>query len=97
MNVHMEAIHFSMDVKLESWINEKMQKLERIYKQIVDASVILKLENSGQIKEKIAEIKLVLPGGVIFIKEKSKTFEAAIDAAMASLKRQLIKFKERNS
>jgi putative sigma-54 modulation protein len=97
MNVHMEAIHFSMDVKLENWINEKMQKLERIYKQIVDASVILKLENSGQIKEKIAEIKLVLPGGVIFIKEKSKTFEAAIDAAMASLKRQLIKFKERNS
>ncbi len=97
MNVHMEAIHFSMDSKLEVWITEKMQKLEKISKQIVDASIILKLENSGQIKEKIAEIKLILPGGVIFIKEKSKTFEAAIDAALASLKRQLIKFKERNS
>jgi putative sigma-54 modulation protein len=97
MKVHVEAIHFSVDEKLENWMNEKIQKLLKIYDNIVDATVILKLESSGKIKDKIAEVKLVIPGGVIFIKEKSKSFEAAFDAAYDVLRRQLIKFKERKN
>lgn len=97
MRVQTEAIHFSADVKLLSTIESKMQKLEHFFDKIVEAKVILKLENSGQIREKIAEIKLHLPNGIIFIKETSRTFEAALDKAMVSLKRQLVRFKEKSN
>jgi putative sigma-54 modulation protein len=95
MRVQTEAIHFSADVKLLSAIENKLQRLDHFFDKIIEAKVILKLENSGSIREKIAEVKLNLPNGVIFIKETSKTFEAALDKAMVSLKRQLVKHKEK--
>ena len=95
MRVQTEAIHFSADVKLLSAIEAKLAKLENFFDRIIEARVILKLENSGQIRDKIAEIKLHLPNGIIFIKETSKSFEAAIDKALVALKRQLIKYKEK--
>lgn len=94
MRVQTEAIHFSADVKLLATIDAKIQKLEHFFDRIIEARVILKLENSGQVRDKIAEIKLQLPNGVIFIKETSKTFEAAFDKAIVTLKRQLVKYKE---
>lgn len=97
MRVQTEAIHFSADARLLAAINAKIQKLEHFFDNIIEARVILKLENSGQVKDKITEIKLNLPNGVIFIKETSKTFEAALDKAIVSLKRQLVKYKERKS
>ncbi|MDZ7879695.1 MAG: ribosome-associated translation inhibitor RaiA [Saprospiraceae bacterium] len=97
MRVQTEAIHFSADVKLLSTIENKLQKLDNFFDKIIEAKVILKLENSGSIREKIAEVKLNLPNGVIFIKETSKTFEAALDKAMVSLKRQLVKHKEKTA
>lgn len=97
MRVQTEAIHFSADVKLLSAIESKLAKLETFFNQIIEAKVILKLENSGQIKDKIAEIKLHLPNSIIFIKETSKSFEAAIDKALVALKRQLVKHKEKVS
>jgi putative sigma-54 modulation protein len=95
MRVQTEAIHFSADVKLLSVIESKISKLEHFFDRILEARVILKLENSGQIKDKIAEVKIHLPNGVIFIKETSKTFEAALDKALVSLKRQLVKYKDK--
>jgi putative sigma-54 modulation protein len=95
MRVQTEAIHFSADVKLLMSIESKLQKLEHFFDKIIEAKVILKLENSGTVREKITEIRLNLPNGVIFIKETSKTFEAALDKAIVSLKRQLVKYKEK--
>ena len=95
MRVQTEAIHFSADIKLLSAIEAKLAKLENFFDRIIEARVILKLENSGQIRDKIAEIKLHLPNGIIFIKETSKSFEAAIDKALVALKRQLVKHKEK--
>ncbi len=97
MRVQTEAIHFSADSRLLAAIDAKIQKLELFFSSIIEAKVILKLENSGQIRDKIAEIKLHLPNGVIFIKETSKTFEAALDKAIVTLKRQLVKYKERKT
>ncbi|MEO0041361.1 MAG: hypothetical protein RL329_809 [Bacteroidota bacterium] len=95
MRVQTEAIHFTADVKLLDNIQKKLSKLEHLFSKVIDAKVILKLENSGQVRDKIAEIKLSLPNGIIFIKESAKTFEAAMDAVIACLKRQLVKYKEK--
>ena len=95
MKVHTQAVHFSADSKLLHFIEKKLKKLEQIFDRIIEASVTLKLENTGKIKDKIVEIKLAIPGNTLFVKETSKTFEASVDDALNALKRQLIKYKDR--
>ena len=95
MEVHTRAVHFSADSKLIDFIDKKMSKLDHYFDKVLDVSVVLKLENSGQVKDKIAEIRLKLPGGVLYVKENAKSFEESVDRASASLKRQIIKYKER--
>ena len=95
MKVQTQAVHFSADAKLLDFIERKLSKLDQFFDRIVSAKVVLKLENSGQVKDKIAEIRLEIPGSVLFVKETNKSFEACIDNAIDALKRQLIKYKER--
>ncbi len=94
MNVVTHAVHFNADRKLIDFIEAKLSKLQVFFDKIIDANVFLKLENSGQVRDKIAEIKLNIPGAVIVVKEIALTFEAAIDEAVEILKRQLVKHKQ---
>lgn len=94
MRVNTEAIGFKADQKLLNFIEKKTSKLDRFYEQIIDAEVILKLENSGQIRGKIAEIKINVPGETLFAKNVHRKFESAVDESVEALRRQLIKYKE---
>ncbi len=95
MKVETRAIHFSADQKLVVLIQKKLQKLEQFFDRILAAEVVMKLENSGKIKDKVMEIKIKVPGNLIITKEKHKTFEAAIDTSVDALKKQLLKHKAR--
>ncbi|NNE30095.1 MAG: ribosome-associated translation inhibitor RaiA [Saprospiraceae bacterium] len=97
MTVNMQAIHFSADKKLLVFIEKKLEKLGLYFDRIQKADVILKLENSGQIKEKVTEIRISIPGTVLFVKEHAHTFEASVDTAVAALKRQIVRYKGRKS
>ncbi len=94
MKVHTEAVHFKADAKLLDFIQKKLDKMDRFFDQIIEARVVLKLENSGQVKDKIAEVKLKVPGELLIAKGTSKKFESAIDEVLPILKRKLIKYKE---
>ncbi|MFZ4544795.1 MAG: ribosome hibernation-promoting factor, HPF/YfiA family [Saprospiraceae bacterium] len=96
MKVVTHAVHFNADQKLIDFIEAKLAKLQVFFDKIIDVNVFLKLENSGQVRDKIAEIKLNLPGAVMVVKEIALTFEAAIDEAIEILKRKLVKHKEKN-
>ena len=93
MRVKTEAIQFKADQKLIHFIEKKLDKLQRYFDQIIDVRVTLKLENSGQVRDKIAEVKLSIPGTLIVASGTQKTFEAAIDRTVDNLKRQLRKYK----
>lgn len=95
MTTRIESIHFTADQKLIDYIQKKLDKLDQYHDRIIDAHVILKLENTGQVKDKIVEVKLDIPGDLIVATESSKTFEAAVDQVSNILKRLLIKHKER--
>ncbi len=95
MKVHTKAVHFSADKKLVEFIEKKLEKLEQFFGRIIEAQVTLKLENSGQVRDKIAEVRIAVPGSVLYVKETHKTFEGSVDSATEALKRQLIKYKER--
>jgi putative sigma-54 modulation protein len=94
MKVRIESPQFTADHKLIDYLEKKINKLDHYYDRILDADIILKLENSGQIKDKVLEVKLHVPGETLFIKEVDKSFEAAMDIAADRLKRKLIRYKE---
>ncbi|HUR31739.1 MAG TPA: ribosome-associated translation inhibitor RaiA [Saprospiraceae bacterium] len=95
MKINTTSIHFTADQKLIDYIQKKTAKLDQFFDRIIDAHVYLKLENSGQVKDKIVEMKLKVPGDTLMATEVSKTFEASMDAAIDNMKRQLNKYKER--
>ena len=95
MKVHTEAVQFKADQKLIDFIEKRLEKMEQYFDRIIEARVILKLENSGKVKDKVAEVSLSVPGDTIFAKDTNKSFEASIDSAADALKRQLIKYKEK--
>lgn len=95
MRVYTESVQFKADSKLLDFIERKLQKVEQFFDHIIEARVVLKLENSGQVKDKIAEVHLSVPGDMLVVREINKTFEASIDNAVDTLKRRLIKYKEK--
>ena len=58
MKIHTEAVQFKADQKLIDFIEKKLSKLDTFYDRIIETDVTLKLENSGQIKDKIAKVRL---------------------------------------
>ena len=96
MNIKIHSIHFNTDDKLEQYITDKLQKIERFVNRIIDAQVILKLDhNKSNVKDKIAEIRLQVPGKTLFAEERSKQFEESIELATDSIVRQVKKHKEK--
>jgi len=95
MKVHINAVHFSADAKLVAFIEKKLSKIDTLFDNVIRTEVSLKLENSGKIRDKIAEIKVNLPGTVLVVKEQAKTFEFSVDRAASSIRRQIIKYKDR--
>lgn len=100
MKVSVQSIHFQADAKLVEFIEKKIQRLTRYFdkNRSVEAEVHLKLqETGGPIHEKIIEVKLQVPGGWLIDKKTGRSFESAITASADTLKRQLLRHKERTS
>ena len=92
MKLQVHSIHFDADIKLINFIQRKVDKLETFYDRLVDGEVFLRLNNQG-IENKTVEIKLKVPGSLLFAKEQARSFEAATDMATTALRMQLNKFK----
>ena len=91
----MHSIHFDADVKLLDFIQKRVDKLETFYDRIIDGEVFLRVEKDDSNENKVVEIKLNGPKNQFFSKENARSFEAATDAAVEALRRQLKKHKEK--
>ncbi|HOZ15469.1 MAG TPA: ribosome-associated translation inhibitor RaiA [Tenuifilaceae bacterium] len=95
MNIKIQSIKFDADKKLTDFIEKKVSKLERYFDNIVDAEVFLRLQNSQELDNKVAEIRLKVPGSELFAQRQSKTFEEAVDDSIDALKIQIQKHKDK--
>jgi len=95
MKVNINAVHFSADKKLFDFIDKKVKKLALFDESIISADVMLKLENNLELGNKIAEVRLEVPGYDLFAKKQCKTFEEAIDQSIDALRNQIDKMKEK--
>lgn len=95
MNIKVQSIHFDADRKLLEFIDEKVGKLSQYFDDILDAEVFLKLDNNNTIENKIVEIKLNIPGKILFASDQSKAFEQSVDESVDNLRRQVTKHKQK--
>lgn len=96
MNVNIQTVHFDADSKLLSYIQKKVSKLGQFHDRITHVDVYLKLDNIVHtIKDKVAEIKVMIPKHEFFVKQSSKSFEESFDEALDSVINQIKRKKQR--
>ena len=77
MKVKVSALHFDADQSLIDFTSERVNKLETFYDKIIDGEVVFKVDKSDRRENKVAEIKLNIPGKDLFAKKQCKSFEEA--------------------
>ena len=97
MDFKVNTVHFTADDKLVDFIQGKVKKLELMYDRIIASEIYLRLDKNEEKENKIAEVKLLLPGNELFAKKQCKSFEEAADLAVAALKKQVEKHKSKRA
>jgi putative sigma-54 modulation protein len=96
MNVNIQTVHFDADSKLVSYIEKKISKLTQFHDRIISVNVYLKLDNIvHNIKDKVAEIKVIIPRHEFFVKQSSKSFEESFDVALDAVIIQIKRKKDK--
>jgi putative sigma-54 modulation protein len=95
MKINISSLHFKANQKLETFIQEKIEKLSKVYDQILGSEVTLKLENTDKPENKTTEILMLIRGNNVLASKTAKTFEEACDQCIDALKKQLTKVKEK--
>lgn len=96
MNVKIQSVRFTADLKLTEYVNKKIEKLNTFNDRITSVDVFLKLDNVVHtIKDKVAEIRVQIPRHQFFVKASSKSFEESFDSALDSIVTQIKRKKEK--
>jgi putative sigma-54 modulation protein len=95
MNIQIHSVRFDADKKLTDFVHQKLEKLPQFSDDIVNVEVFLRLDKDQDRENKITEIKLELPGGPLFAKRQSKSFEESTDGAIDAIKVQITKHKQK--
>ncbi len=93
MNISINAVKFKTDEKLEKFIQEKVSKLDRMIDNAIKCEVCLKIDKPESDNNKIAELRLFVPGKDLFVTKQADTFEQAVADGVDSLKVQIEKYK----
>ncbi|MES2588645.1 MAG: ribosome-associated translation inhibitor RaiA [Bacteroidota bacterium] len=94
MEVKVHSVHFSADKKLVDYINEKVNKLDLFFDNIIAGEVFLRIDNTSDNENKVSEVKLMVPGKELFAKKQGKSFEEAISLSVEALRKQVEKTKK---
>lgn len=93
MIVNVHSIQFKADTKLIRFIEARIEKLQQFHDKLITAEVFLKLDRNNEAGNKIAEIKVHVPGKDLFAKRQASSFEEATDQVIEALRRQIKKVK----
>ena len=95
MNVQIQSVKFDADKKLVEFAQAKVEKLDRFIERATLAEVILKIDKDNEAGNKVATIKLFVPGDELVAEARSKSFEESVDMAVDALKKQIEKHKDK--
>jgi putative sigma-54 modulation protein len=93
MDIKVHSVHFKADQKLIDFVNERVTKLQVFFDHIIAGEVFLRLDKNSERENKVAEVKILMPGKELFAKKQCKSFEEAADSAVEALTKQVKKHK----
>jgi putative sigma-54 modulation protein len=97
MKVFVQSVNFNIDKDLVSFTEKKVSNLEKFNESIINAEVFFKVQKTSDKENKVTEIKINIPGSDLVAKKQNKTFEEGVNLCVESLKKQLLKKKEKQS
>lgn len=95
MDIKIHSVHFKADQKLLDFVQEKVGKLQLFFDNIIVSEVFLRLDKNVDKENKIAEVKIMIPGKELFAKKQCKSFEEAADLCVDALETQMKKYKSK--
>ena len=93
MHIDLTGHHMDITQPLRDYVNEKMERLERHFDNVINTHVVLSVE---KLRHK-AEATIHLNGNSIFADSTQEDMYAAIDTLVDKLDRQVKKHKEKHS
>lgn len=91
MNLQIHGNHIEVTPALRDYVAGKLNRIERHFDQVIDATVQLTVEKVRQ----RAEITLRLRGNNIHVESVEQDMYAAIDTLIDKLDRQVLRHKDR--
>ncbi|MEN8125382.1 MAG: ribosome-associated translation inhibitor RaiA [Bacteroidota bacterium] len=95
MKVSVQSVNFNIDQDLVNFIEKKVESLEKYNDNILGVEVFLKVQKTSEKENKVSDLRIKIPGNDVVVKKQSKSFEEGISTSVDSLKRQLLKRKEK--
>lgn len=92
MQINITGHHVEITPALRDYVNNKMQKIHRLFSNITNVHVTLSVDKKFQQK---AEARMNLAKAEIFAASESENMYAAIDLLIDKLDRQVVKHKEK--
>jgi putative sigma-54 modulation protein len=95
MKVTIQSVRFDADRRLTEFVEQKLAKLDRFVERVTSADVTLRLDRDHELGNKVAAIRLAVPGEELLAEARSKSFEEAVDMAIDAIKKQIDRYKEK--
>ena len=95
MNINFQSVNYNADSKLIEFAEKRIRKISQFYLNIIDVFIYTKIENTSDRLNKLAELKICIPGDDVVVKKTAKSFEEAISLAADSAERILKRHKEK--
>ena len=93
MNINFQSVNYNADIKLIEFAEKRIKKISQFYLNIIDVFIYTKIENASDRVNKLAELKICIPGDDVVVKKTAKSFEEAISLAADSAERILKRHK----
>lgn len=93
MEIKIRFVQVPKSEALELFVIKKLQKMSGKYEWLIRADLFYKTEPDTKGKGKICDIRLSLPGPIIFASSDEESYEAATDETLRDLDKQLQKRK----
>jgi putative sigma-54 modulation protein len=93
MEIRIQFVQVPKSDAVESFAIKRLLKMAKKYEWLIKADVFYKVEPDKKGKGKICEIRLSLPGSIIFAVSDEESFEAATDETIRDVEKQLRKHK----
>jgi len=97
MRIDIQYLNTEPDWDTKKYITEKFNKLQLRYDWIMDVNAYLENENNDHNKSKVVELKVAVPGDILFSEAHDENFYMAAKQAMLGMVRQLKKYNTRKT